>query len=275
MQKLYEKVIESSPLCLGIDPHWDLIPETLDGKYRLKERYGEHAKAYVYSIFCEELLKLLAPYIKIAKFQSAHFEACGPQGMYVLQSSMRLAKSLGYYVILDAKRGDISATAYSYAEAAFKAYDADALTVNPYMGQASIAHFAQYATGNNRDIFVVTNPTEEGVFSKPKEVLEYVKTLGERNLDKYGYGNVGAVMSGLFPNNLDNYRAMAPSVFFLIPGMGTQGGQIPDTVPAFKDGNGAILNYSRSLIYPHGGIWQDKIVEAAKELLALIGNNIV
>src|SRR5262249_5996298 len=81
---------------------------------------------------------IVAPLVGVVKPQSAFFEACGPAGMTALLHVMQKARRLNLVTVLDAKRGDIASTATAYAEAAFTAYDADALTVNPYLGRDAV-----------------------------------------------------------------------------------------------------------------------------------------
>jgi len=214
-----------------------------------KELYSNQDIPYVYDRFCLNLLKSLQSTLKVAKFQSAYFEALGPQGLTSLRHIISDAKKLGYYTILDAKRSDISTTAEAYAKAAFDIYDVDALTILPFMGEKSIRTFIEYARKKGRQIFVVVYPTETSVYSGGAvNTLDLIQRVGDENINN-GYGDIGAVVSGIMPNYLNVHRQVAPRVFFLIPGMGTQGGKVEDQLPAFKQGNGAILNYSRSLIY--------------------------
>src|SRR4030095_4695204 len=97
--------------------------------------------AAAYEEFCLRVLDIVAPHVGVVKPQSAFFEALGPAGFAALQRVMKRAKELNLVTILDAKRGDIASTASAYAEAAFNAFDADALTVNPYLGRDSVEPF--------------------------------------------------------------------------------------------------------------------------------------
>lgn len=245
LQKAY------GPLCLGLDPNINLM----------KDACHEQDVPYVYDKFCANLLKSLQSVIKVVKFQSAYFEAAGPQGLTTLRHLISDAKKLGYYTILDAKRSDISNTAEAYAKAAFDVYDADALTILPFMGEKSIRVFVDEARRRDRQIFVVVYPTETSIYSGGAvNTLDLIQRIGDENIHS-GYGDVGAVVSGIMPNYLSVHRQVAPRVFFLIPGMGTQGGKVEDQLPAFKDGGGAILNYSRTLIYAENPL------ETAKTIL--------
>ena len=252
MKKLFEIVDGNGPLCLGLDPNIELILAA----------YGDEQNTpYVYDAFCSKLLRSLKDEIKIVKFQSAYFEAAGPQGMIALRHLISDAKRMDYYTILDAKRSDISTTAEAYVKAAFDIYDADALTITPFMGEKSIRTFVDGARKRNRQIFVVVYPTEASVYSGGAvSTLDLIQRIGDENINN-GYGDVGAVVSGIVPNYIDIHRAAAPRVFFLIPGMGMQGGKIEDQLAAFQEGNGATLNYSRSLIYAEDPLLTAKYIK--------------
>ena len=241
MKQLFTIVRDCGPLCVGLDPNIDRMPD--------KELYDEEDIPYVYDSFCSGILRKLQFKVQIAKFQSAYFEAAGPEGLRTLRHLISDAKKWGYYTILDAKRNDISTTAEAYAKAAFEIYGADALTITPFMGEKSIRTFVDCARKLNRQIFVVVYPTETSVYSGGAvSTLDLIQRIGDENINN-GYGDVGAVVSGIMPNYIDVHRAAVPRVFFLVPGMGTQGGKIEDQLPAFNEGNGVILNYSRSIIY--------------------------
>jgi orotidine-5'-phosphate decarboxylase len=252
MKKLFEIVRDYSPLCVGLDPNIEKMPD--------KELYDEDDVPHVYDFFCSKIIRVLRDTVKIAKFQSAYFEATGPTGMTTLRHLISDAKKAGYYTILDAKRSDISTTAEAYAKAAFDVYDADALTIVPFMGEKSIRTFVEYARKKDRQIFVVVYPTETSVYSGGAvNTLDLIQRIGDENINN-GYGDIGAVVSGIMPNYLAVHRQVAPRVFFLIPGMGTQGGKVADQVVAFQEGNGAILNYSRSLIYDNDPLFTAKYI---------------
>lgn len=252
MKRLFEVVRDYGPLCMGLDPNIDKMPD--------KELYDDKDIPYIYDSFCSKLLQSLKYVIKVIKFQIAYFEAAGPEGLRSLCHLIHDAKRMGYYTILDAKRSDISTTAEAYAKAAFDVYDADALTITPFMGERSIRTFVDCARKKDRQIFVVVYPTETSVYSGGAiNTLDLIQRIGDENINN-GYGDVGAVVSGIMPNYIDVHRAAAPRVFFLIPGMGTQGGKIEDQFPAFNEGNGAILNYSRSLIYANDPLMTAKFI---------------
>jgi len=240
MNKLFELVRDSSPLCVGLDPDID--------KMQIDYDFDSQDITYIYDRFCSNILKSLKSVVKIVKFQSAYFEAV-PNGLTTLKHLISDAKTLGYYTILDAKRSDISTTALAYAKAAFDIYDVDAMTILPFMGEKSIRTFVDYARSKDRQIFVVLYPTETSIYAGLSlTVINSIQRMGDENINN-GYGDVGVVISGLNPNFIELHRKIAPRVFFLIPGLGKQGGKIEDQVVAFNNKNGAILNYSRNIIY--------------------------
>src|SRR5207248_7900285 len=118
----------------------------------ISKRHAERAAAY--AEFCLRVLDIVAPLVGVVKPQSAFFEACGPAGFQTLKLVIERAKQLNLVVILDAKRGDIASTAEAYAEAAFGALGADALTVNAYLGRDSVEPFLQAARRDGRGVFV-------------------------------------------------------------------------------------------------------------------------
>src|SRR5262249_8971897 len=143
---------KGNPLCVGLDPRWDSLPETL------RKRHGSEtleAIAAAVEEFCLRVLELVAQQVPVVKPQSAFFEACGPDVLRARRAVIRRAKDLGLLVILDSKRGDIASTAEVYADAAlsvveaggrrFPVWNADAVTVNPYLGRDAVEPFVASA----------------------------------------------------------------------------------------------------------------------------------
>lgn len=216
MKKLFQIVKDFGPLCVGLDPD----------RNKFINEVEDNCVCYAYDSFCFNILRELRDYVGVVKFQSAYFESAGPEGLTALKHLIQDAKKYGYYTILDAKRSDISTTAEAYAKAAFDVYDADALTILPFMGEQSIRVFVDYARKRDRQLFVVVYPSEESIYSGyALKTLRRIQEIGDENLNN-GYGDVGAVISGIAPNFIGTYRQVVPRVFFLIPGMGTQGGRL-------------------------------------------------
>ncbi|HEV3143880.1 MAG TPA: orotidine-5'-phosphate decarboxylase [Gemmataceae bacterium] len=265
---------KATPLCVGLDPRWDSLPLSVR-----KRHAGNVATAY--EEFCFGVLDILAPLVAVIKPQSAFFEAAGPAGMMALQQIILKAKRLGLLTILDAKRGDIASTASAYAEAAFSIFDADAVTINPYLGRDSVEPFLQFARKDGRGVFVLVRTSNSGAGqfqdldcgSKPlyQRVAEEVRSWSRENLGQCGFGDVGAVVGATHPAELTAVRKLLPDVWFLVPGFGAQGGTAAEVAAAFRpDGLGAIVNSSRGVMFPFSPDdrnWEAAIESAARQAI--------
>jgi orotidine-5'-phosphate decarboxylase len=282
---------KATPLCVGLDPRWESLPQSLRANHDDGTLPGI---ASAYEVFCLRVLDIVAPHVGIVKPQSAFFEACGPAGLVTLQSVIRRAKELGLVVILDSKRGDIASTATAYADAALSGtphqgkllpvWDADSLTVNPYLGRDAIEPFLTSARAANGGVFVLvrTSNPGSGLFQnlmcdgQPlyQHVARAVTQWNAENLGTCGYGDVGAVVGATHPKELKELRHTMPNVWFLVPGYGAQGGTAQDVAAAFdKNGLGGIVNSSRGITFPfkpNEAQWEraihDAVVKAATEL---------
>ncbi len=226
-----------SLLCVGLDPHPDLLDElTATTACRL----------------CLRLIEACAPYACAFKPNSAFFEALGPAGMEALAEVIAAVPD-SIPVILDAKRGDIASTAAAYASAAFDVLEADALTVSPYLGRDSVEPFLSRP---ERGVFVLcktSNPGADDIQSlvslSGEPLYVQVARLVEGWAADEGYGNVGLVVGATDPKALGRARAAAPSVWILAPGVGAQGGSLTEALEAGlrADGMGILVTVSRSI----------------------------
>lgn len=273
-----------NPLCVGLDPRWESLPVEIRSKFG--PTLGGAAQAF--EEFCFRVLDIVAPIACVVKPQAAFFESCGMEGMRTLTRVLSKARRLGLITILDAKRGDIASTATAYADAAFAGtkigdnvlpvWNADALTVNPYLGRDAIEPFLQSARKSNRGLFVLvrTSNPGAGLFQdlvcdgKPlhQHVGAAVARWSGENVGLCGYGDVGAVIGATNATELGRLRTLLPDVWFLVPGYGAQGGKAEDVAGAFNaDGLGAIVNSSRGVTFPfqpEDEDWEDAIEKAAK-----------
>jgi orotidine-5'-phosphate decarboxylase len=257
---------KSNAVCVGLDPRWELLP------LELRSRHSEDSPAPAYEEFCERVLDVVAPLVPVVKPQSAFFEAAGPEGMAALQRLLRRARQLGLLTILDGKRNDIAATAEAYADAAFDGmmfrdqrwpvWDADALTINPYLGRDAVEPFLASARRSSRGVFVLVRTSNPGAGQfqdldcggRPLylHVAEAVGAWARENLGQSGFGDVGAVVGATHPAELERVRAIVPQVLFLIPGFGAQGAGAAETAPGFRDdGLGAVVNSARGILYAY------------------------
>ncbi len=155
-------------------------------------------------------------------------------------------------VILDVKRGDIGSTAEMYAKEAFDRYQADAVTVNPYMGLDTLKPFLDHADKGVAILCRTSNPSSGDLQSLKCDghmVYEHVAMLAR---DRWNYnGNVMLVVGATYPAELHQVRALCPEIPFLVPGVGAQGGDVEKVVKfgCNASGSGLAINSSRGIIY--------------------------
>ncbi len=279
--RLAAAVRRRGPLCVGIDPHWDSLPAAIRaGVAHLPpaERPGA-----AYEAFGRRVLELVRPHAGVVKPQAAFFEQAGPPGLAALQRLMARAKELRFVTILDAKRGDIASTAAAYADAAFgPVWDADALTINPYLGRDAVEPFLAAAKAADRGVFVLvrTSNPGAGLFQdlvcdgKPvyRHVAAAVAGWNASTVGECGLGDVGAVVGATHPAELRELRAAMPDVWLLVPGYGAQGGTAADVKAGYRaDGLGAVVNSSRGVTFPFqpdDPDWEAKVSAAAAKAAA-------
>ena len=264
-------------LCVGIDPRWESLPLSI------RDRFGPEGIAAAYEAFGLKVLDLVADLAPVVKPQAAFFEQAGVAGFAALASIMARAKELGLVTILDAKRGDIASTAAAYAEAAFgPVWNADSVTVNPYLGEDAVEPFIAAARKRDRGLFVLVRTSNKGAGlfqdlvcdGKPvyRHVADAVASWNAVRLGECGLGDVGAVVGATHPRELAELRERMPDVWFLVPGYGAQGATAADVQAAFLgNGLGAIVNSSRGITFPFhpdDAKWEAKIVEATKKAVA-------
>ena len=272
--RLAEAVRQKGPLCVGIDPRWEMLPASI--------RNAHPDPATAFEVFVARVLELVGPFAGVVKPQAAFFEQLGPTGVAALLQVQETASAMGYLTILDAKRGDIASTAKAYASAAFETFAADALTVNPYLGEDAVAPFVAKARQSDGGLFVLVRTSNPGggLFQnlvcdgRPlyRHVGEAVARWNAPTVGACGLGDIGAVVGATHPKELAELREALPDVWFLVPGYGAQGGTAADVRAAFRpDGLGAVVNSSRGVTFPFhpdDPRWEAKIVEAAKRAQA-------
>lgn len=237
-------VRSGSMLCVGIDPDPARIPAVLGSGHDALFR------------FCRDIVDATAEHVCAFKPQIAYFAALGAEVELERLIAHIHAAYPGIPVILDAKRGDIGSTAERYAVEAFERYDADAVTINPYMGFDSIEPWLAWP---DRGVFLLcrtSNPGGSDLQSLDvggEALYERVARLAH---DKWNTsGELGLVLGATFPAELQRVRVLAPDMPVLVPGIGAQGGDIDATVAAgvTADGWGMVINSSRAILYASSG----------------------
>lgn len=255
---------KGAPLCVGLDP----MPDRLPGELRGPDL------AASYELFCRGIIDAVAEIAVAVKPQSAFFEALGSRGVAVFERVCEHARDTGLLVIADAKRGDIASTAEAYAEA-FAAI-ADAVTVNPYLGEDSLEPFFAHDGLGVFPIVKTSNPGSGDLQDLPladgrpfwQHVAERVNAWGADRVGASGLSSVGAVVGATHPDVLGEARALMPRAVLLLPGIGAQGGRPEELAAAFAAGPASALpSASRSVIYADSGPrWQEAAGAAAAEL---------
>ena len=281
-----------NPVLVGIDPR----PQDLPPGFLERFPGGRAGVAAALGVFGNAVVDVVAPRVPAVKFQAAYYEAYGPEGLAALHSTAAHARSRGLIVLIDGKRNDIGSTAEAYARAYLgpdPAWDADALTVNPYLGSDGITPFVAAATAAEKGIFVLvrTSNPSAGEFQdlmadgRPlyRHVAEHLARWAAPGRGATGYSLVGAVVGATYPAELAALRQALPGVLFLVPGYGAQGGTAADVATAFDaSGLGAIVNNSRGLTFAYkrpelrarfGDDWQGAIDQAVSDMVAdLVAN---
>jgi orotidine-5'-phosphate decarboxylase len=244
-----------SMLCVGLDPEPSRFPGAMK---------GDATRIYD---FCARIADATADLAIAFKPQIAYFAAHRAEDQ--LEKLMQhLRRNIPHVpVILDAKRGDIGSTAEQYAKEAFERYDADAVTLSPFMGFDSVQPYLKYAGKGAFLLCRTSNPGGDDLQSQrlssvPGEPLlyEHVARLaqGPWNLN----GQLGLVVGATYPTEIERVRQVAPTVPLLIPGVGAQGGDAVATVKAGWRADAPIaVNSSRAILYASSG---DDFSEAAR-----------
>ena len=280
IDKLIDKITTiGNPSVVGLDPQLDFIPEHI-----LKDSYEAHGhtpKACAEAIlrFNTEIIDEIYDIVPAVKPQIAMYEMFGHYGVEVYLKTIQYAKSKGMFVIADAKRNDIASTGLAYAKAFLgkvkiadtetPAFDADFLTVSPYLGQDSIEPFIDECKANDKGIFILVKTSNPGsgmfqdILSDGKPIYEivgsYVEEWGSELRGVHGFSPIGAVVGATHKEQAKRLREVMPHTFMLVPAYGAQGGKAEDLAVCFtKQGFGAIVNSSRGIITAYKGKCEPK-----------------
>ncbi len=244
---------KASFLCVGLDPDPARIPVHL----------GSGPEAVL--AFNRAIIEATADLAVAYKPNVAFYEALGAEGWEVLKETMAAIPE-GCLKIADAKRGDIGNTATRYAQAAFSAWGADAVTVAPYMGRDSVEPFLAFEDKWTILLAATSNPGAEdfefhgaeGGQPLWRRVLEVSRTYA-------GAERLMYVVGATRPEWLAEVRAVVPDRFLLVPGVGAQGGSLEAVCAAGwaeELAGGLLVNVGRSLLYASSG---EDFAEAARK----------
>ena len=233
-----------SLLCVGLDPDPARLP--VAGTVE----------------FNRSIISATADLVCAYKPNLAFYEALGLPGYKALEKTIKHIREDAPHCIIigDCKRGDIDSSAAAYATAMFDVWGFDAVTVNPWGGMDTVEPWLNnpgkgafiWCRGSNRGAADIQDLPVEGVGNLTQPV--YLR-LARRSQQRASQGNLGLVVGATAPQQLADIRGICPDIPLLIPGVGTQGGDLADSVRCGVDASGrlAVINASRSVIYASSG----------------------
>lgn len=244
-------------LCVGLDPNLSLLPKPITGQPEA-----------VFD-FLKNIIDATEEFACCFKPQVAYFAAHGWEDTLLQIIKYIHEKYPQTPVILDAKRNDIGTTSEMYATEVFVRYKADAVTVNPYMGQDSLEPFVKQ---KDKGVFILCRTSNPGagefqnlkIDEKPLYKVVAQKVLNTWNINK----NIGLVVGATAPEELKDLRNEFPEAWFLVPGVGTQGGDMNLAIQYGKsEKGGLIINSSRTILYAgKGSDYADKARKTAQAM---------
>ena len=250
----------NSLLCIGLDPDPALMPEIsiLDFNKAIIDNTADLACAY--------------------KLNLAFYEVLGTDGYDILQRTIEYIPT-HIPIIGDGKRGDIGNTAKAYARALFDTLGFDAVTVNPYLGFDSVEPFIEYS---DKGVFILCRTSNPGAVDFQNLPVSDARLLYETVALKASewniQGNIGLVVGATYPEELKQVRELCPEMPLLIPGIGTQGGDLASAAKYGVDTHGekAIIAVSRQILYASRNTnFAEAARHSAQELRTKINDSLV
>jgi orotidine-5'-phosphate decarboxylase len=251
-----------SLVCVGLDPDLAHLPDDLRSDDEPLFAFNRR----IVDATCD----LCAAY----KPQIAFYSALGKEAELAASIRYIRERAPAALIILDAKRGDIGNTAEAYAREAFERYDADAVTVNPYMGEDAVLPFLARPERGAVLLCRTSNPGGHDFQDLVIDGLPLYRRVAQRAATRWNrHGNLMLVVGATRPQEMAELRRAHPELSFLVPGIGAQGGDLDGILSAGLDagGKGLLISSSRALIYAGGGT-SAAIREAAQELHGAINS---
>ncbi len=281
---------KNTPCIVGLDPALSRMPSGWLNRQGISDEsnIAERAEAiYQYNLM---VLDAIADLVPAVKPQAAYYELFGSAGFIALEKTITAARARGLLVILDVKRGDIASTATAYAQSYLpkepsRPYEADAITIVPYLGTDCLDPFFTEAVKWGKGIFVCVKTSNPGASIIQEQkidgrnlyeiVADLIKPASDRSVGEFGYSGIGAVVGATYPAAATELRRQLPHSLFLVPGVGAQGGGKDGIRACFNpDGLGAVVSSSRAIMYPHlygaKDADRDTIRQATKDLIELV-----
>lgn len=250
-----------SAVVVGLDPK----PNLLSTQQECAGAASTRALAKSYIAFARDVVDAVADVALAIKVQIACYEALGLPGIRAYVETIRAIKARGIPVIGDIKRGDIGISSSGYLDGHFGpiaskgGYDADAVTLSPYLGFDTIEPWMKACSSGGKGLFLLvrtSNPSARDLQDLTVDgaplyasVARLVDQWGAAVRGSSGYSSIGAVVGATYPAELLSIRRAHPSLWILVPGYGAQGGTAADVAPAFdSDGAGLLVSSSRGIL---------------------------
>lgn len=285
--RLYQSIEQkNNPSCVGLDPFFDKLPSHLIADAR--KEFGDTVEAVTQAIlrFNMEIIDAVGDIVPAVKPQIAFYEQYGIAGLETYRKTCIYARRKGLLVIADVKRNDIATTAQAYAQAYLgttrvfnqetEMFPSDAVTINAYLGKDGIDPFIQECKKHNKGVFILvrtSNPSAKDFQDKTlihgatlfEAVAEEVAHWSKEITGDCGWSSIGAVVGATYPEQAKKLREVMPDTFFLVPGYGAQGATAQDIKHCFRNGKGAIINASRSILYTFDPKQPEYFAEKARQ----------
>ena len=274
---------KNSRICVGLDPRLSQIPDSIKIKHLGEAKNKMTAAANAIIEFNKGIMDAVADIVPAVKPQIAFYEQYGSEGVRAFEETLWYAREKGLITIADIKRSDIGSTAQAYANAFIGkselfdeevfSFDADAVTVNAYLGWDGVKPFIESCRKYGKGAFILVKTSNQSSVDIQDLKMEdgnalyeimahYVESWGSEDKGECGYSFLGAVTGATFPEQVKKLRSIMPDNIFLVPGYGAQGGTAEDVKVCFKkDGTGAIVNSARGVIFA----WEESDVFTEKD----------
>lgn len=245
---LYSQIkANSTMLCVGLDTDYAKIPECVKAGRSVAEAVLE---------FNKRIIDATAQYCVAFKPNLAFYECLGSQGLDILDKTVAHIRDNcpEVFIIADAKRGDIGNTAKMYAKTLFETFDFDAVTLSPYMGSETVEPFLQYDGRYAIVVALSSNSSSADFQLAVKDGKPLYQSVMERMMEISSPENMMFVVGATKADKLREIRAFCPDNFFLVPGVGAQGGSAEEVMANGSNSKGGLLiNSSRGVLYASAG----------------------
>ncbi len=251
-----------SLVCVGLDPFMGKLPDCVKETDR------------PFFEFNRQIIDATCDWVCCYKPQAAYYAGADRDNELKMTIEYIHERAPEVPVILDVKRGDIGSTAEQYAAEAFERYAADAVTVNPYMGFDAVKPFLDHADKGVIILCRTSNPHSGDFQNLVADGVPLYEHVARRVRDEWNYNrNAALVVGATYPEELSRLRSICPDLWFLVPGVGAQGGDLEKVVISGCNsaGNGIIVNSSRGIIFADRS---EKFAVAAGEAAAKLRDQI-